>query len=243
MSPRRTGQRYGSPDDVESRLPPSGESPAVSVNRRCVRNLRIVRFGPLRRNRPSARKNRFTWNLKHDRTSCGALGVQRRRRFPVKRQLGSARRQLCCLAEPPLSRVADRGVPSLRRASSPEAAPETSRRTRAGLRAPPPCSLHVEPLCGYPAASAKPWGRCLRSLTANDSHAANVIERPPLSSLTACSHSPGACRQRETVRRETSLHAQGTTQRVPDVALGRCLAVQIREVSRRTSSRAVRRTG
>ena len=71
------------------------------------------------------------------RTTAGSRGgplhSQQAHRFPVKRQVGSAGRQLRCSVSPCPSRAVDRGAPSHQKGSPPDLAGEASRRTCSAL--------------------------------------------------------------------------------------------------------------
>ena len=67
------------------------------------------------------------------------LHSQQAHRFPVKRQVGSAARQLRCSASPSPSRAVDRGAPSHQKGAPPDVPGEALRRTcpaRCALSAP-----------------------------------------------------------------------------------------------------------
>ena len=97
------------------------------------------------------------------RTTAGSRGgplhSQQAHRFPVKRQVGSAGRQLRCSASPSPSRAVDRGAPSHQKSS-----PLTWRERRHAVHAlhavrSRPRSLHVERLYGSSSRVEGPPGR------------------------------------------------------------------------------------
>ena len=169
------------------------------------------------------------------RTTAGSRGgplhSQQAHRFPVKRQVGSAGRQLRCSASPSPSRAVDRGAPSHQKSSPPDVAGEASRRTcsaRCALSAPfvarGTALWIIQPSGGTAGAVASPvphdqrLTRCPRDVEA--SFVGPERMRIP---------SKGACLRRDAVCRETPLPvhgrargvAEGTTPRAAEAYFNR----------------------
>lgn len=161
----------------------------------------------------------------------GPLHSQQAHRFPVKRQVGSAGRQLRCSASPSPSRAVDRGAPSHQKGSPPDVAGEASRRTcsaRCALSAPfvarGTAVWIIQPSGGTAGAVASPvphdqrLTRCPRGVEASSVGPERM--RIP---------SKGACLRRDAVCRETPLPvhgrargiAEGTTPRAAEAYLNR----------------------
>lgn len=161
----------------------------------------------------------------------GPLHSQQAHRFPVKRQVDSAGRQLRCSASPSPSSAADRGARSHQKGSPPDVAGEASRRTcsaRCALSAPfvarGTAVWIIQPSGGTAGAVASPvphdqrLTRCPRGVEASSVGPERM--RTP---------SEGACLRRGAVCRETPqpVHgrargiAEGTTPRATEAYLNR----------------------
>lgn len=161
----------------------------------------------------------------------GPLHSQQAHRFPVKRQVGSAARQLRCSASPSPSRAVDCGAPSHQKGSPPDVPGEASRRT-----CPARCALSAPFVArGTAVWIIQPRGGTAGAVASPVPHDQRLTRCPP--GVEASSVGPermripskGACLRRDAVCRETPLPvhgrargiAEGTTPRAAEAYLNR----------------------
>lgn len=161
---------------------------------------------------------------------AASLHSQQAHRFPVKRQVGSAARQLRCSASPSPSRAVDRGAPSHQKGSPPDVPGEASRRT---------CPARCAPSAPFVARGTAVWiiqpsGGTAGAVASPLPHDQRLTRCPR--GVEASSVAPecmllskGACLRRDAVCRETPLPvhgrargiAEGTTPRAAEAYLNR----------------------